>query len=262
MISRVKLAFFDCYLYREVLLNILSQDLKVKYKRTILGYFWSLLNPVFQLAVLAGVFSHLTRLEMKDYALFLFSGLTAWTFFQNSLTAASTSLIDNENFIKKIYLPKLLFPVSRVCMKGIDFLFSLIALSMIAVFFGFEVKATAIYLPMAILPLFLFTLGLGLMVAVFTIYFRDIVYLLAVFLQLLYFATPILYQPRMVPASYEVLFRFNPVYSQINLFQKLIYLGSFPTHWEWVWAWGIALFFFLGGILILTLFEEDLVFRL
>src|SRR5882672_5965498 len=102
----LKSTLIDSYQYREVLYNLLARDLKVKYKRTYLGYFWSLLNPILQLAVLTLVFSHIVRLGIKDYTLFLFAGLLAWTFFQSALTMASTSLLENENFIKKIYLPK------------------------------------------------------------------------------------------------------------------------------------------------------------
>lgn len=254
--------FVDCYERREVLYNILSQDLKVKYKRTYFGYIWSLLNPLLQLAVLSVIFSHIVRLGMKDYILYLFSGLLAWMFFQNSCVASSMAFLENENFIKKVYLPKLIFPLSKICLKSIDFLFSLVALGMIGLLLGFEFGQAAFSLPMAILSLFLFTLGLSLVVAIATVYFRDIQYLLGVFLQLLYFATPVLYPMHILPEKYQLLLHLNPVFIQIRLFQKLLYFNEMPTLMQWGSAWMVALISITAGLGLLFALEEDLVFRM
>lgn len=254
--------FKELYQYREVLVNILSQDLKVKYKRTYLGYFWSLLNPTLQLLVLAAVFSHIVQKEIKEYTLYLFSGLLAWNFFQATVTASSTALLENENFIKKIYLPKLIFPLSKLCLKAIDFLFALVALSVIGILLGFSVKTTILLLPFAILLLFTFTFGIGLLVSVATIYFRDIQYLLTVFLQLLYFATPIMYQESLFPEKFRMVLRINPLLIIINLFHKLVYEGVIPNAMEWLSAAGLAISFLGAGLYLLNELEEDLVFRM
>ena len=262
MTQALRSTILEIYQYREVLYSLLARDLKVKYKRTSLGYFWSLLNPLLQLAVSAAVFSHLVGKGMDNYTHFLFSGLLAWTFFQSSLTMASRSIIEGENFIKKIYLPKLIFPLSKVCLRAIDFLFSLLALSLIGLVAGFSFKVTTVLLVPAILLLFIFTLGLSVVVAVADVYFRDVEYLLGVFLQLLYFATPILYPVTALPDQYQTFLRFNPLYPQIHLFQQLLYFGNWPTAAEWLAATGVAFgMFALGAIVLLTL-EEDLVFRL
>jgi ABC-type polysaccharide/polyol phosphate export permease len=262
VLQRLKISLLDCYHYREVLYNILSQDLKVKYKRTFLGYLWSLLNPVLQLALLTVVFSHIVRLGIKDYTLYLFSGLLAWIFVQTSLITSAVSILENENFIKKIYLPKILFPLSKVCLKGVDFLFSLVALSFIGLVMGFPFRPTLIYLPAAMTSLFFFTLGLGMMFSVLTIYFRDAQYLLGVGLQLLYFATPILYPITALPEHYRPYIALNPLVSQIQIFQKLIYSGELPTLNEWGLAFGIAFMAFAVGSIALLWLEEDLVFRM
>ena len=262
MFTRLRTTISECYAFREVLFNILSQDLKVKYKRTFLGYLWSLLNPVLQLAVLTAVFSHVVRLGMKDYTLYLFSGLLVWTFFQTTTTAASTALLENENFIKKVYLPKMLFPLSKLCLKAIDFVFSLVALSVIGAVLGFHFHATVIYLPAAILIFFTFTLGMAISLSILTVFFRDIQYLLNVFLQLLYFLTPIIYPISALPDEYRRYLNLNPLVPEILLFQKLIYYGEFPTGMEWGVAAGLALVSIAIGWILLNLFEEDLVFRM
>ncbi len=261
-IAAVKTALLDCITYHEVLLNLFARELKLKYKRTYLGYFWSLLNPILNLTILSVVFSHFVGRGMKDYTLYLFSGLIAWTFFQGSLVASSTALLENENFIKKVYLPKIIFPLSKVLLRALDFILSFVALTLIGLFFHIPFHQTLIFVPFATVLLFIFTLGASMMVSVATIYFRDVIYLSTVFLQLLYFVTPILYPDGALPPSYLPYLQLNPLYWQINLFHQLVYFGQVPTVFEWAMGIGTSLVVFFGGLFILLGLEEDLVFRL
>jgi ABC-type polysaccharide/polyol phosphate export permease len=261
-LSAFRTTVWECYEYREVLYNILSRDLKVKYKRTYFGYLWSLLNPLLQLAVLGAVFSHIVQRAVHDYTLYLFSGLLAWNFFQSSTLLCSKSLLENENFIKKIYLPKMIFPLSKIALRGIDFVFSVLALTLLGLVFGFPIRATFALVPAAMVPLFAFTLGIGLIVAVLTVYFRDTEYLLGVFMQLLYFATPIMYWEGLLPEKFRFVLSLNPFMSQIRLFHRLIYEGVMPTSSEWGLALGIAGITLIVGLGLLKTLEEDLVFRL
>jgi ABC-type polysaccharide/polyol phosphate export permease len=260
--SKFQVTLFEGYRYREVLLNILSQHLKVKYKRTALGYVWSLLNPLMQLAVLSVVFSQIPKLGVPNYTLYLFAGLMPWTFLSNSLLSSSTSLLESENFIKKVYLPKIIFPLSRVLLVGIDFLFSLVALSVIGFVVGFHFHATLVLLPLAVLLMFLFVLGIALLASVATVYFRDVQYLTGVFLNLLYFLTPVIYPLSALPEQYRVYLKLNPVAAEIVLFQKLIYFGQLPTAQEWMIATSISIVAFLGGLSVLMATEDELVFRM
>lgn len=261
-INAVRTAFTDCFHYREVLYSLYSRELKLKYKRTFLGYFWSLLNPILNLTILSVVFSHFVGRGMKDYTLYLFSGLIAWTFFHGSLMASSTSLLENENFIKKIYLPKVIFPLSKILLRILDFLLSFIALTLIGVFLQIPFHATLLLVPLAAFLLFIFTFGISMMVSVATIYFRDMIYLLTVFLQLLYFVTPILYPEGALPANYLPYLQLNPLYWQLNLFHHLVYFGDIPTLFEWAMGVGTALLALVAGLAVLVGLEEDLVFRM
>ena len=261
-LARTRSALEDCYRFREVFANLLSQNLKVKYKRTLLGYFWSLLNPMLQLVVLSAVFSHVMKSGLAHYPLYLFSGMLAWTFLSSSVVVSSTALLENEAFIKKVYLPKLLFPLSKVCLQIIDFGFALVALGVIMAVLGYPFRATVLLVPMAICILFFMGLGLSLIVSVATVYFRDVQYLLGVFLQLLYFATPILYPLTALPERYKTLMKFNPFYPSILLFQKLIYYGEIPTLGEWASAVSVACIFMLVGMGTLLVYDEELAFRM
>ena len=175
---------------------------------------------------------------------------------------AARSLLESENFIKKVYLPKLIFPMSKVCLRMVDFLFALTALILLGALMGFPIHDTYFFLPLAILPLFIFTAGIGVIVSVLTVYFRDVEYLLGVLLQVLYFATPILYPARVLPERYQPFLNLNPVYTQIKLFHELIYYGRLPTETLWLNAWAVALLFLVGGLTLLFSLEDDLVFRM
>ncbi len=260
--TRIRTALEDCIRYREVLSNLFARELKLKYKRTFLGYFWSLLNPILNLAILSIVFSHFVGRGMKDYTLYLFSGLIAWSFFHSSLMASSSSLLENEGFIKKIYLPKIIFPLSKIYLRALDFGLSFLALTLIGLILQMPFHATLALVPVATLLLFIFGLGLSMVVAVATVYFRDVVYLLTVFLQLLYFVTPILYPENALPANYLPYLQLNPLYWQINLFHHLVYYGTIPSVFEWSMGVATAGLSLGAGVLVLVGLEEDLVFRM
>ncbi len=262
MVTRVNEWLKEIYSFREVLWHILARDLKVKYKQTVLGYLWSLLNPILQLALLGAVFSHVVRWQVKDYTLFLFSGLLVWNFFSAALIVGSYSFLESEHFIRKIYLPKLLFPLSKVIFRLIDFLFSLLALSLLAMLMGYSLRPTMILLPPAIILLTLFILGITIIGAVVTVYFRDFQYLINVGLQMLYFASPILYPMEMMPPNMQWALRANPLCTFLMLFQKIIYEGQAPSLHQWGAAAGVSLLSLGAGLLCLFRTEHKLVFRL
>src|SRR5262249_32892890 len=150
---------------------------------------------------------------------------------------------------KKIYLPKLIFPLSKVSARMIDFVLSMVALLLIGLFCGFQYTPALIAVPVAMGILFFFTLGVSILVSVATVYFRDVQYFLNVFLQLLYFATPIMYPEDMLPGQYRQIMGLNPLLSQIHLFQAILYDGRLPTAFEWTqglliafltWALGLT----------------------
>jgi len=247
---------------REVLYNFVSQDFKIKYKRTFFGYLWSLLNPILQLVIQAAVFSHVIRLPVRDYTLYLFSGLIPWTFFSAGVATAGLSYLEYEQFMKKVYLPKLIFPVSKICLRLIDFLMALVALMLIMVAFGFRFHLPILILPLAILNFSLFTLGVGTLFAVMTVYFRDMQYLVGVFLQLAYFATPIMYPVSLLPQKLQTILSWNPIYLELRVFQDIISAGIFPSAETWAVA-GIVSIFTLGtSLILLTSLEQDMMFRL
>jgi len=259
---RIISPFIDVYRCREVLFNMVSQHLKVKYRRTYFGYLWSLLNPILQLTVLTMVFSHVVRLNMKDYILYLFSGLVVWNFLSACIQQGGVAILENEHFIKTIYIPKLIFPLAKMILAAVDFFSSLVALTVIGLFLGLKFPVTMALLPLAVVPMFAFCFGVLLLVCVGTVYFRDIQYLSAVFLQLFYFLTPIIYPFDMIPPQFQQVLKLNPILYEVVPFQKLIYYGQIPSVAEWGAAYGVGFLFLLGGLTTLLVFEDELIFRM
>lgn len=256
------LGLIECYRYREVLWNLLGQELKVRYKRTLLGYLWSLLNPILYLAILSFVFSHFVGREIENYTQYLFAGLLPWVFFQGTLISSATVLLDNETFIKKVYLPKLIFPLSKLAIRATDFLLSFFALAVLGLLIHFQYHATLLLVPLAATLLIAFTLGLGVMISIATVYFRDVQYLLTVALQLLYFATPVLYPIQALPPETAVILRWNPLYWIFNLFHQLVYWGQVPSIAEWLIAGSISVVGFSMGLFAMQKLEGELVFKM
>lgn len=262
MTEALRTAVVDCFRYREVLENLFARELKLKYRRTYFGYFWSLLNPILNLLVLSVVFSHFVGRGLENYTLYLFSGLIAWSFFQASLISASYSLFENEAFIKKIYLPKLIFPLSKISIRGFDFALSFVALTIIGIVLQMPFHPTLALVPLAMILLFFFTFGFAILTSVATVFFRDMLHLLPVGLQLLYFLTPILYPEEALPAQYLSFFHLNPLYWQINLFHDLVYFGQLPTAAEWGMGVLTTILSLGAGLFVLSRVEEELVFRM
>ncbi|MBI4403298.1 MAG: ABC transporter permease, partial [Deltaproteobacteria bacterium] len=133
---------------------------------------------------------------------------------------------------------------------------------LIGLVLDFPFRWTITLIPVAMIPLFIFCLGCSILVGIATVYFRDMQYLLSVLLQLLYFATPILYPLEIIPEKYSRWLAFNPVVPELHLFQKLIYMGQIPSQQEWAIAWAVAILALVAGVAVLLLLEEDLVFRM
>lgn len=245
-----------------VLNNFVNQELTVKYKRSALGFFWSLLNPVATMIVSSVVFGSIMRFELKDFVVFLYAGLLPWNFFAVTLDFSGVSILNNEGFIKKIYLPKILFPFSIACAQFINMLFSMAALFFFMVILGAKITPALFFLPYAFLLIFLFTVGLSLLLATINVYFRDMRYIMGVIMNAWYYLTPILYPIDRIPDYLKPVFYFNPAYYLIEMFRAPIYRGSFPDGQFTMIATLVSLAFFVVGLFCFYRKEKDFVYRL
>jgi ABC-type polysaccharide/polyol phosphate export permease len=245
-----------------VVQNMVVQELRVRYQRSILGFLWTLLNPLMMLVILSWVFSYLVNKSVvPNYPLFLFAGMVPWSFLNIGLNECAVCIINNEGLIRKIYLPKLVFPLARVLIGLVTFVLSLGALFLLMWPLGARPSFGMLFLPVAIALLAIFVLGLGLIVATANTFYRDCGHLIAVFLQAWYFATPILF-PIETFQNAQWRLRLNPAFYFIELFHDILYAGHWPRMGLVAAAAVIAAASLGIGYAIFKSQENKMVFRL
>ena len=218
----------NIYKYRYLLQELVARDIKKKYRRSILGVFWSLLNPLFTMIITAMIFSHLFRFDIENYPLYLLCGQIMFTFYNESTRFAMLSIIENGILLKKVYVLKYLFPTSRVLSSCVNLLFTLPALFLIIGFTeaNFSIATFTFIIPLILM--LIFCLGIGLIMTTLAVYFRDIIHLYSVFLSLLSYATPIFYPESIVPEEYALVLKLNPLCYYLKAFRQAICDGMVP----------------------------------
>lgn len=232
--------------YQWLLQELIIRDLKIKYRRSVLGYLWSILNPLMLMGVLTVVFSTMFRFDIPNYPVYLLTGQLLFGFFSESTNMAMTSILGGASLIKKVYLPKYIFPVSRVLSSFTTMLFSLVALVIVMAVTRAEYHMTAILLPVVLFYLLVFSIGMSLILSVMVVFFRDIQYLYGVFLTALNYLTPIFYPASMLPPWLKELMVLNPMYNFIEMFRKIMLYGQWPSLTEHL----ICMVFAFGGLML------------
>ena len=254
--------FKETYKFRTVLLQLIHQQITLRYRRTVFGFLWTLLNPLLNMAIIAVVFSMVMKFQVNDYAIFLFSGMIPWAIFSNSLNQSSSALIANESLFKKIYLPKQIFVISTVVTTLIDSLLSTACLFIIAFFLGANMTPALLMLPFSFLIFTIFVLGLSLILCIVSVYFRDAQYLVGVVIQALYFATPIIYPITAIPEKFHPVFTSNPLFYFLELFRQPIYNGDLPDSFTLLLCISISVLTLLVGIWFFSKNSAKIIFRL
>lgn len=216
------------YRYRELIWALALKELKIRYKRSVLGFLWALLNPALLMLVLTFVFSHILVIKIYHYPIFLLSVLLPWTFVSQSLSYATESIVGNADLIKKVAITKLIFPVAAVVSNLINLVLSFIPLAVLVVAMRHPVSWSWLFLPVPLVALILFTLGATFFFATANVYYRDVAHILQIVLQAWFYATPILYDLNLFPAKYQWVFKLNPVIYALNGFRWGVYYGHLP----------------------------------
>ena len=206
----------------------MARDLKVRYKRSVLGFVWTLLSPLFTIMIFSAVFSRLFSSYYRDYKLYMISGVLFWSFFSAGTTQGLNSVVANGGLIRKIGLPKLVFPTSVVASNFVNLLLSLIPLVGFMLVVEARFTIHLLWLPLVMLLLFSFTLGLVLILSTATVFLRDIRDIWDALLMIWFFLTPVFYPRAIVPAKYDNVLRFNPMLVIIEICRLPIYLGITP----------------------------------
>lgn len=231
----------NLFRYRDLVGALVARELKVRYRRSMIGFVWTMLQPLLMMLVFHVVFSALFRFDIPNYPVYALAGILFWNFFSQSIVSSMNSLRGNAQILQKLPVPKGVFPLATVLSGVINLLFALVPLLLLLVVTGHPLRPALLFLPVAIVVAALFTLGAGLLLSPLAVFFADVVELVGVLLTLLLYLTPIFYPKEIVPAAMLWLVRFNPVRSILEVFRDPIYQGEVPPLGHFAVAVGIAL---------------------
>ena len=219
--------FYGLYQYRDLLKQLVIRDVKLKYRRSFLGYVWSILNPLLLMMVLVIVFSNLFRFNIPHFPVYLLTGNVLFGFMTEATTMAISSITGNAPLIKKTYVPKYIFPLSRVTSSLVNMVFSMTALVLVVLITRTPVTPYVLLSPVIIIEVYVFCLGLGLFLSASSVFFRDIQYLWGVFITMWNYLTPIFYPVSIIPAKYVHWYKvLNPMYSYLAQFRDIVLYGQ------------------------------------
>ena len=213
----------NLYNYRELLKTSVKKDVGGKYKNSFLGILWSFINPLLQIAVYAFVFQIIMRSNIENYAVYLCCALIPWQYFSSVVLRGAATIIDNGNIIKKVYFPREILPISIVTSEGVNFLISTIIIIGFVVASGIGLSVNIFWYFLILTIQYIISLGVSLLVSSLSVYFRDLLHLLGVFMQLLFYATPIVYSISDVPAQFQWLLKINPMSYLIEGYRAIFY---------------------------------------
>ena len=252
--------FRDTFRYRQLIWALALKELKIRYKRSVLGFLWALLNPMLLMLVLTVVFSTVMAQNIPHYAIFLLSVLLPWTFFSQSLSYAAESIVGNGDLIKKVRVAKLVFPVAAVVSNMINFLLSLLPLILIMIAMRHPFYWTWIYLPVPLFTLTIFTLGATFFFAAANVYYRDVAHILQVLLNVLFYITPIIYSIDLIPAQYRWVMKLNPLEYILNGFRLSVYWGKLPTMGSFLACMVLSFIMLSFGFWLFRKHQDEFVF--
>jgi lipopolysaccharide transport system permease protein len=248
----------EIWRYKDLFIFLVWRDIKTRYSQSILGVGWAIIQPVFSMIVFTIVFGNLAQVNSEGvpYAIFSFTALVPWTFFATSLTSASGSLITSKNLLTKVYFPRLVIPISPVLGKLIDFGISFLILIGLMVWFGVKPTVWALMIPVFIFIMVLTSAGVGMWLTALSIQYRDIRYGADFFVQLLMYASPVIYATSSIPEKYQILYALNPMVGVIEGFRAAL-LGTRAMPWEFIAVGSLmSAAFFLSGALYFNSMER------
>ncbi len=223
--------------YQNLLRQLVVRDLKIKYRRSFLGYLWSVLNPLMIMVVMTIVFSTMFRRNIENFPVYLLSGQVMFNFMTNSTNQGMRSILGSAALLKKTYVPKYIFTLAKVTSCLVDFVLSLGALILVMIFTGVRPTPYLLLAPLVLLQLYVFCVGVGLFLAQATVFFRDIQYIYSVVTMAWMYLTPIFYPADMLPPQLLTLIKIcNPMYCYISQFRGIVLYGWMPA-WH-LWAYG------------------------
>lgn len=242
-----------------ILSSLVSRDFKLKYRRSVLGVLWSVLNPLFMMIILSAVFSYFFRFQIENFPVYLILGQTLFNFMADATSTAMSSIIGSAALIKKIRIRKIIFPLEKVTFSLVNFAISLIAVAAVMLFFRIAPTVNMLLLPFLLVLVFAFSLGLGLMLSALVVYFRDIEHLWGVLITAWTYFTPLFYPVEILPGWAMQIMQWNPMYYYVSYFREIMLYGTTPGLYETLLCVVFAVVTLIIGIVVFQKLQKKFI---
>ena len=256
----IKDEFLQLFHYKDLLINLVLRDLTVRYKRSVLGFAWTMVHPLINTVVFTVVFSTIFRFGIKDFVIYFLSGYQLWLLFSQSTTLSSRCIISNGQLLRKVYLPKTIFVFSILLSELVNFALAMLPLLALVMLIGNGLSLSMLFLPIPLIIMSFFILGISFILAAATVFFHDIMDIYQLLLMPWMYLTPIVYPLEIVPAKFLPILKLNPMYYIIDCFRTPIYLGCLPPFMHVVWAALSALVIFIVGVVLFAKWADDFIY--
>ena len=214
--------------YRFLLEDMVVRDIKLKYRRSVIGLLWSVLNPLLMMIVITAVFQNLFRFEIENFAVYYLTGWVVFNFITEATSGAMTSIIGASALIRKVYIPKYIFPMQKCIFSFVNMLFSLVALVVVMLVLGVEFTWNMLLIPIPLALALVFAIGLGMILSTVAVFFRDMIHLYGIFTLVWMYLTPIIYPEEILVGVMKVIMELNPMYYYVDYFRQLTLYGTLP----------------------------------
>lgn len=242
-----------------ILESLVTKDFKLKYRRSVLGVLWSVLNPLLMMLVLTAVFSFMFRFTIENYPLYLILGTILFDMMSRSTSAAMTSIIEAAPLIKKIRVEKSIFPIEKILFELLNFAISLVAVAAVMIYYQVVPTANLLFLPLLLIYMVIFCSGVGLLLASLAVFFRDTIHLWGVIVTAWTYATPLFYPFDMLPEWMQQAMAFNPMYHYVTYFRDIMMWNTNPGIMENLICLGMAVSTFIVGLIAFRKLEHKFI---
>lgn len=239
--------FKNLYNYREFLKTSIKKEFRGKYKKSFLGVLWSFLSPLFQLLIYAIVFPFILKNNIENYTVFLIVALMPWTFFNSSIIQSAACIVNNAGIVKKVYFPREILPISTTTSNLINFIITQVIVLFALLISGIGIGKSIIVFPIIVLIQYILQLGLSFIFSAITVYIRDVEYIINIFMMLMFYLCPIVYEPSMIPAKFLKFFKLNPMFHVISLYRTILYDKKIPDMLNILWLFIVCVIILIFG---------------
>ena len=258
--SKPRWAFIDfneLFNYKDLIFFLVWREIKVLYAQTILGFFWAILQPLIQIVLFTIVFGKIAKISTDGTPYFLFStvAIIPWTYMSQAMSQSSESLVKDQNMLGKIYFPRIVFPMTPVLARLVDFTISILIVLCVMIYYQVPPSWNLVYFPLFLVMMTIIPLSIGLWLSALAIRFRDIKFAMPFVVRMLIYSAPIVYSSSSIPGAYRLLYSFNPIVGVIEGYRACLLGTSMP--WAYIWPGSVtAVILLLSGAMYFKRMER------